>query len=61
MRRPSSKQAAFGAEVDSAFTGKLIIGAIIILLAASTWWRVSIWNECRSSHSAPYCIQMMGR
>jgi hypothetical protein len=42
-----------GATVFAAVAGFLSLLAIVI------WWRITVWQECRTDHSWMYCISMM--
>lgn len=37
----------------------LVVGAVLAFLALIVWYEVTIWNECRASHSFMYCLHTL--
>ena len=32
---------------------------ILLLIGGAVWWEVSLWNECRATHSWFYCVRVL--
>lgn len=42
---------------------RLFLGIVlvVILFAATIYWKVGVWNECRLTNSFGYCFQLINR
>ena len=39
----------------------VVVVSIIAGLVGSVFWTVSVWNECRETHSRMYCWNLISR